>query len=107
MGYCVGGVIAQFCCLVDRARRRPCCFSVASNTLLDYCEPGPLGHFVSEDSIESIRKPLIDMGYLLAELMLRTFASLRPHNLLFDRVLNSYVLGQRGKPFFTPALARR
>ena len=41
----------------------------------------------------------MDMGYLPAELMLRTFASLRPHDLLFDRVLNSYVLGQRGKPF--------
>jgi polyhydroxyalkanoate synthase len=31
--------------------------------------------------------------------MLRTFASLRAHDLLFGRVLNSYVLGQRGKPF--------
>lgn len=68
-------------------------------TLLDYSDPGPLGQFVSAETIESLRKPLTEMGYLPAELMLRTFASLRPHDLLFGRMLNSYVLGQRAKPF--------
>ena len=100
MGYCAGGVIAAILVawLTARGEDRIASLSLIT-TLLDYCEPGPLGHFVSKDSIESIRKPLMDMGYLPAELMLRTFASLRPHDLLFDRVLNSYVLGQRGKPF--------
>ena len=100
MGYCAGGVIAAILVawLTARGEDRVASLSLLT-TLLDYCEPGPLGHFVSKDSIESIRKPLMDMGYLPAELMLRTFASLRPHDLLFDRVLNSYVLGQRGKPF--------
>ena len=100
MGYCAGGVIATILAawLSARGEDRIASLSLLT-TLLDYEDPGPLGHFVSADSIESIRKPLTDMGYLPAELMLRTFASLRPHDLLFGRVLNSYVLGQRGKPF--------
>ena len=86
-------------CLVEtRGENRIASLSLLT-TLLDYQEPGPLGHLVSKDSIDAIRQPLTNLGYLPAELMLRTFASLRPHDLLFGRILNSYVLGQREKPF--------
>ena len=100
MGYCAGGIIATILAawLEARGENRIASLSLLT-TLLDYQEPGPLGHLVSEDSIDAIRQPLTNMGYMPAELMLRTFASLRPHDLLFGRVLTSYVLGQRGKPF--------
>ena len=100
MGYCAGGIIATILAawLEARGENRIASLSLLT-TLLDYQEPGPLGHLVSENSIDAIRQPLTNLGYLPAELMLRTFASLRPHDLLFGRVLNSYVLGQREKPF--------
>ncbi len=100
MGYCAGGIIATILAALLEARGENRLASLSLlTTLLDYREPGPLGHLVSKDSIDAIRQPLTNMGYLPAELMLRTFASLRPHDLLFSRVLNSYVLGQRQKPF--------
>ncbi len=100
MGYCAGGIIATILAawLETRGENRIASLSLLT-TLLDYQEPGPLGHLVSKDSIDAIRQPLTNLGYLPAELMLRTFASLRPHDLLFGRVLNSYILGQREKPF--------
>ena len=100
MGYCAGGIIATILAawLETRGENRIASLSLLT-TLLDYQEPGPLGHLVSKDSIDAIRQPLTNLGYLPAELMLRTFASLRPYDLLFGRVLNAYILGQREKPF--------
>ena len=100
MGYCAGGIIATILAawLEARGENRIASLSLLT-TLLDYQEPGPLGHLVSKNSIDAIRQPLTNLGYLPAELMLRTFASLRPHDLFFGRILNSYVLGQREKPF--------
>ena len=100
MGYCAGGVVATLLTAWLNARGEDRIASLSLlTTLLDYSDPGPLGQFVSAETIESLRKPLTEMGYLPAELLLRTFASLRPHDLLFGRMLNSYVLGQRAKPF--------
>jgi polyhydroxyalkanoate synthase len=100
MGYCAGGVIASIMTAWLKARGDDRIASLSLiTTLLDYDEPGPLGRFVSNESIESIRKPLTDVGYLPAEIMLRTFASLRPHDLLIGRILTAYVLGERSKPF--------
>ena len=54
-GYCAGGVIAAILAawLSARGEDRIASLSLFT-TLLDYQDPGPLGHFVSEDSIESI-----------------------------------------------------
>ena len=99
VGYCAGGVVSAILAAWLKAcgEDRISSLSLLA-TLLDYKESGPLGNLVSEESIESFRKPLNDLGYLPAELLLRIFAGLRPHDLIFERMLNSYILGQRAKP---------
>ena len=100
MGYCAGGVIATILTAWMKARGDHRVVSLTLlTTLLDYSQAGPLAHLVSRERIDALTKPLTDLGYLPAELMLRTFASLRPHDLLFGRMLNSYVFGERAKPF--------
>jgi polyhydroxyalkanoate synthase subunit PhaC len=100
MGYCAGGVIATILTAWMKARNDHRVVSLTLlTTLLDYSDAGPLGQLVSRERIDALKKPLTDLGYLPAELMLRTFASLRPHDLLFGRILNSYVFGERAKPF--------
>ena len=99
VGYCAGGIVSAILAAWLKARSEDRISSLSLlTTLLDYRESGPLGDLVSEESIESIRKPLNDLGYLPAELLLRVFASLRPQELIFERTLNSYILGQRAKP---------
>ena len=100
VGYCAGGVVSAILAAWLKARGEDRISSLSLlTTLLDYRESGPLGDLVSEESIESIRKPLNDLGYLPAELLLRIFVSLRPQELIFERMLNSYILGRRAKPY--------
>ncbi len=100
MGYCAGGVIASILAawLSARGEERVASLTLLT-TLLDYEEAGPLGQLVSEARLSALREPLTKLGYLPAELMLRTFASLRPHDLLVGRFLSAYFRGERGKPF--------
>lgn len=100
MGYCAGGVLASILTAWMSARGegdRICSLSLLT-TLLDYDAPGPLGRFVTEQSIAHVESVMQDTGYLPAAISLRTFASLRPHDLYVGRAINSYVLGQRAKP---------
>lgn len=99
VGYCAGGVVSAILAAWLKARGDDRISSLSLlTTLLDYRDAGPLGHLVSEEGIESIRKPLTELGYLPAEVLLRIFASLRPYDLIFERALSSYILGQRAKP---------
>ena len=58
MGYCAGGIIATILAawLEARGENRIASLSLLT-TLLDYQEPGPLGHLVSKNSIDAIRQP--------------------------------------------------
>lgn len=101
MGYCAGGVLAAIMTAWMSARGEADRISSLSllTTLLDYQNPGPLGRFVTEQTVEHVESVMAETGYLPAAITLRTFASLRPHDLLVGRAINSYVLGQRAKPF--------
>ena len=99
VGYCAGGVLASIAAawLAARGEQRIISLTLLT-TLLDYSESGPLGELVTDASVEALTQPLETLGYLPAELLLRTFASLRPTDLMFARWMHSYVLGERHKP---------
>lgn len=100
MGYCAGGVVATLLASwLGRRREHRLASLTLLTTLVDYRNPGPLGDLVTAEAIEGLREPLHARGYLPAELMLRAFASLRPYDLVFNRMLQSYVRGERAKPF--------
>ena len=98
-GYCAGGVLASIAAawLAVRGEQRIVSLTLLT-TLLDYSDAGPLGDLVTESSVDALTQPLETLGYLPAELLLRTFASLRPTDLMFARGLHSYILGERHKP---------
>ena len=100
MGYCAGGVLASLMAawMTARGEGDRICSLTLLTTLLDYAAPGPLGRFVTEQSITHVESVMQDTGYLPAAVSLRTFASLRPHDLYVGRAINSYLLGQRAKP---------
>jgi polyhydroxyalkanoate synthase len=99
VGYCAGGVLASIAASWLAARDESRIVSLTLlTTLLDYSKAGPLGEIVTEATVEALAPPLQQLGYLPAELLLRTFASLRPTDLMFARWMQSYVLGERHKP---------
>ena len=77
--------------------------SVASatylNTLTDFTEPGMLGMFTDEKTVEAVERQMAKKGYLEASTMARTFDMLRANDLIFSYVANNWLLGKDAPSF--------
>ncbi|MFB9268121.1 class I poly(R)-hydroxyalkanoic acid synthase [Bradyrhizobium erythrophlei] len=100
LGWCVGGTILSCALAVLRTRDDA---SVATMTLLttmlDYREPGDLGVFVDEESVQ-LREQTIGRGgiYRGAELGF-VFQTLRSKELIWPNVINNYLKGKSPERF--------
>ena len=64
------------------------------NTLLDFSEPGQLGVFTDEETVARLERSMQKTGYLPAESMKTTFDFLRPADLVWNYVVNDWLLGE-------------
>jgi polyhydroxyalkanoate synthase subunit PhaC len=99
-GLCLGGTLAAaaLAWLAARGQDRVQSLTVM-NTLLDFTVPGPLGVFTDEASIQRMDRILKRKGYLPADSMATTFNLLRARDLVWNYVVNDWLLGQDPAPF--------
>jgi poly[(R)-3-hydroxyalkanoate] polymerase subunit PhaC len=64
------------------------------NTLLDYSEPGVLGTFADERSIERLDAQMARSGVMEGSTMAGTFDMLRANDLIFNYVVSNWLMGQ-------------
>ena len=64
------------------------------NTHTDFSQPGLLGVFTDEKTVETLAAKMKKRGYLEASEMARTFDLLRANDLVFQYVVNNWLLGQ-------------
>jgi polyhydroxyalkanoate synthase subunit PhaC len=64
------------------------------NTMLDYAEPGVLGNFTDERTVERLIKKIARSGTLEGTSMAGTFDVLRANDLIFNYVVSNWLLGQ-------------
>ena len=64
------------------------------NALVDFSEPGALGHFVDAASIARLEQRMAKRGYLAAEDMAGTFNLLRANDLVWRYVSASWLMGE-------------
>jgi polyhydroxyalkanoate synthase len=64
-----------------------------TNTLTDFSRPGVLGVFTDESTIAGLEKSMEKKGFLDSAQMARTFNALRPNDLIFNYVVNNWLLG--------------
>ncbi len=64
------------------------------NTMLDYAEPGVLGNFTDEKTVEKLIKKISRSGTLDGASMAGTFDILRANDLIFNYVVSNWLMGQ-------------
>lgn len=101
IGYCLGGTLTA--CLMSWLRSQGQSKRVKSvtyfTTMIDFAEPGELGVFVDEQSVDNLEKRMAARGYLEGEEMAGTFNLLRDNDLVWSFVVNNYLLGKEPFPF--------
>jgi polyhydroxyalkanoate synthase len=64
------------------------------NTMLDYTDPGVLGNFTDEKTVEKLIKKIAKSGTLEGTSMAGTFDILRANDLIFNYVVTNWLMGQ-------------
>jgi polyhydroxyalkanoate synthase len=97
---CLGGTLAAATAawLAARGEKRIGSLTLL-NTLLDFQGVGQLGVFTDEATIDRIEARIQRDGYLPAETMKSTFDLLRATDLVWNYVVNDWMLGKDPKPF--------
>jgi len=99
-GLCLGGTMAaaMLAWLAARGENRICSLTLM-NTLLDFTLPGQLGVFIDEAAIQRLDRIMKRKGYLPADSMATTFNLLRARDLVWNYVVNGWLLGEEPAPF--------
>jgi polyhydroxyalkanoate synthase len=101
IGYCVAGT-ALACTLALLAERGQA-DKVASATFftaqVDFEQAGDLKLFIDDEQLQMIEKLSADTGYLDGRYMALTFNLLRGRDLIWNYVVDNYLLGQDYSPF--------
>jgi len=69
------------------------------NTHTDFSEPGVLGAFTDESSVVALEKRMAKKGYLEASQMAHTFDAIRANDLVFQYVVNNWLMGEKPPAF--------
>jgi len=96
VGYCLGGTLLS---IAAAAMARDGDDRLATVTLFaaqtEFSEPGELGLFVDEAQLNLIENMMWSRGYLDSSQMGGAFQLLRSNDLVWSRVLNTYLMGER------------
>ena len=101
IGYCVAGTTLSAALAVLAARGEAA--QVASATFftaqVDFSDAGELKLFVDDAGVETMEKMTGDKPYLDGRYMATTFNLLRSNDLIWNYVINNYMLGKEYFPF--------
>jgi polyhydroxyalkanoate synthase subunit PhaC len=100
VGLCLGGTLTAMT-LAHLAKTDPGRVNAATllNTIVDFSEPGVLGTFTDEATIAHIERQNAKWGFQPASEMASTFTLLRANDLVWNYVVNNWLLGDKPSAF--------
>jgi len=100
IGYCIGGTLmaATLAYMAAKGDDRIAAATFFAS-LTDFSEAGDLEVFIDEHQIEELEQKLAARGYLEGSEMASTFNLLRANDLIWNYVVNNYLLGKEPFPF--------
>lgn len=100
IGYCTGGTLLASTAAYLAAKGEDRFASLTyMATLIDFSDPGDLGHFVDNAQVESVIADIENAGYLDGRHLAKTFNMLRSNDLVWSYAINNYLKGKRPLPF--------
>jgi polyhydroxyalkanoate synthase subunit PhaC len=101
LAVCMGGTLGMIGLAVLAARGEGARIGSATflNALVDFSEPGQIGAFVDEPTIERIEERNRRRGYLSAEDMSGAFTLMRGNDLLWNYVVSNWYMGKQPPAF--------
>ena len=100
LGYCIGGTLLASALAVQDANGSSQAASLSLlASFLDFSDTGDIGLFVDEKMVRKHESKFANGGLFSGADLARTFAYLRPDNLIWPYVVNNYLMGNDPKPF--------
>lgn len=100
IGYCIGGtLLGSTLAWLKKKQRNPVVSATYLTTLLDFSDPGGIGVFINDHSIQGIERMLERKGYLDGRAMAFTFNLLRENELFWSFWTNNYLKGEKPAAF--------
>ena len=97
---CLGGTLTALGLSYNAARGDESIQSATFlNTHTDFTQPGLLGTFTDEATVAGLEKQMRKKGFLDSATMARTFSALRPNDLIFQYLVNNWLLGNKPPSF--------
>ncbi|MGO8737359.1 PHA/PHB synthase family protein [Rhodoblastus sp.] len=96
LGYCLGGTLLSIAAAAmarDGDRRLASLCFLAAQT--DFTEPGELKIFIDETQLDELDGLMARQGYLDASQMAGAFSMLHARDLIWSRMVKSYLLGEK------------
>jgi poly[(R)-3-hydroxyalkanoate] polymerase subunit PhaC len=100
IGYCIGGTLmaATLARMATRGDDRIRAITFFT-TLTDFEDAGDLEVFIDEEQLKELEAKMEERGYLRGSEMASTFSMLRANDLIWNYVVNNYLLGKEPFPF--------
>ena len=101
IGYCVAGttLAATLAYLAAQAEAKKVASATFLTAQVDFSEAGDLKLFLGDETMALLDQVTKDKGYLDGRYMAATFNLLRGRDLIWNYVVNNYLLGQEPAPF--------
>jgi polyhydroxyalkanoate synthase len=100
VGLCLGGALTMMtACYLDEIDDDRINNITLLNTMVDFSDPGILGKFTDEESVQRIERKMRRRGYLEGGEMAGTFDMLRANDLIFNYVVSNWLMGKQPPAF--------